>query len=374
MQGASVSDISDRKADHVRLAIATGSEGAGHGFDAIALVHEALPELDLTAIDSGATFLGRRLDLPLCIASMTGGHRDGMTINGALARVAARHGLAMGVGSQRAALADPTLRDTYAVTRREAPSAFLMANVGAPQLVAQGGRPALTTDEVATLVEMIEADALIVHLNPLQELIQPGGDRDARGWLAAIARLASELSVPVVVKETGGGVSEGTARRLVHAGASAIDVGGRGGTSFAAIEAARAGEAGDARAAALGTTFETWGIPTAASIVLASRAGVPIIGTGGIRSGLDAAKAIALGATLVGVGRPLLQAVVAGGEAAADRWVEGFAESLRAAQFLTGSPDLSTLGRSGVILGAELRAWLSPDRSSGPGAQSWTGP
>ena len=362
-----MSDISDRKADHVRLAVASGSDGSAAGFAEVSLVHEALPELDLADIDSGVTFLGRRLALPLCIASMTGGHPEGTTINGTLARIAARCGLAMGVGSQRAALVDPSLRETYAVARREAPSAFLMANVGAPQLVAQGGQAGLTTDDVRALVDMIEADALVVHLNPLQELIQPAGDRDARGWLGAIARLARELPVPVVVKETGGGVSERTARHIVEAGASAIDVGGRGGTSFAAIETARAREAGDERAAELGATFGSWGIPTTVSIILAARAGLPVIGTGGIRSGLDAARAIALGASLVGVGRPLLQAVIDGGEAAADRWVATFADGLRAAQFLTGSPDLATLGRSGVVLGPEIRSWLAALPSSASG-------
>lgn len=354
-----MSDISDRKADHVRLALAADPAAAAAGFAGVSLVHEALPELDLADIDSGVTFLGRRFELPLCIAAMTGGHAQGAAINATLARVAARRGLPMGVGSQRAALLDPSLRDTYSVARREAPTAYLMANVGAPQLVAQGSQPPLSTDEVRALVEMIEADALVVHLNPLQELIQPAGDRDARGWLDAIGRLARELAVPVVVKETGGGVSERTARRIVDAGASAIDVGGRGGTSFAAIETARAREAGDGSAAELGTTFGGWGIPTTVSIVLAARAGVPVIGTGGIRSGLDAARAIALGATLVGVGRPLLETVLDGGEAAADRWVDTFADALRAAQFLTGASDIAAIGDSGVVLGPEIRAWLA---------------
>ena len=280
-------------------------------------------------------------------------------INAALARAAARHGLAMGVGSQRAALVEPALRDSYAVTRREAPTAFLMANVGAPQLVDQGTTPALGVDDVRALIDMIEADALVIHLNPLQELIQPAGDRDARGWLEAIGRLAAALPVPVVVKETGGGVSERTARRLVEAGAAAIDVGGRGGTSFAAIEAARAREAGDERSAALGDALGRWGIPTTVSIVLAGGPGSRSIGTGGIRSGLDAAKAIALGASLVGVGRPLLQAVLDGGDEAADGWVQAFGDGLRAAMFLTGSPDLAALRQRDVVVGAATRSWLT---------------
>jgi isopentenyl-diphosphate delta-isomerase len=352
-----VGGIAGRKADHVRLALASPEPGGSPGFADVALVHDALPELDRAAVDPSTTFLGRRLELPLLIASMTGGHDDAVRINGGLAALAQRHGLAMGVGSQRAALVDRDLRASYTVARARAPSAMLLANVGAPQLVTQGERPALTTAEVLDLVEMIEADALVVHLNPLQELIQPGGDRDARGWLEAIERLAADLAVPVIAKETGGGIAEATARRIAATGAAAIDVGGRGGTSFAAIEAERARELGDERAAALGDALAEWGIPTPASIVLAGRAGLPVVATGGIRSGIDAAKAIALGATLVGVARPLLQAVLEGDDAA-DRWVERFADELGAALFLTGSPDVATLRGRPVILGPATLAWL----------------
>jgi len=358
MQEATTGTISDRKSDHVRLAVASDPTADGPGFADVALVHEALPELDLSEIDPSLTFLQRRLDLPLCIASMTGGYPGGTRINGALARVAQRRGLAMGVGSQRAALVDPSLRDSYSGIRREAPRAFLMANIGAPQLVTQGEQTGLSVKDVRDLVEMIEADALVVHLNPLQELIQPAGDRQGRGWLDAIARLVADSTVPVVVKETGGGISERTARRIAGVGVAAIDVGGRGGTSFAAIEAGRAREAGDDRSAALGEALGGWGIPTTVSIVIAARAGLPVIGTGGVRSGVDAAKAIALGASLVGVGRPLLQAVVEGGEAAAEAWVDRFADGLAAAMFLTGAGDPAALGRSGVIIGSSTRSWL----------------
>ena len=354
-----MSGIADRKADHVRLALALPGSADAPGFDDVALVHDALPEIDLGAVDPGATFLGRRLALPLVVASMTGGHPDAARLNAGLARLAERHGLAMGLGSQRAALVDPGLRSTYSAAREAAPTAFLLANVGAPQLVAQGDRPGLTTAEVETLVEMVAADALIVHLNALQELVQPAGDRDARGWLEAIRRLAGELSVPVVVKETGGGISAEVAVRIAATGAAAIDVGGRGGTSFAAIEAARAREAGDEPAAALGAAFAAWGIPTPASVVLAARAGLPVIATGGVRSGLDAAKAIALGASLVGIARPMLEAVVAGDEVA-DARVEQVAAELRGAMFLTGSPDLAALAGRPVVLGPATRAWLEP--------------
>lgn len=359
-----MADISDRKADHVRLA-ATDREAAGPptsqpgaGFADVRLVHVALPELDLAHVDPSAEFLGRRLSLPLCIASMTGGHAVGATINAVLARAAERHGLAMGVGSQRAALRDPSLRDSYSIARREAPGALLLANVGAPQLVTQDGQPPLTPADVLALAEMIEADAVVVHLNALQEIIQPEGDRNAEGWTDAIGRLVARLPIPVVAKETGGGISAVVARRLAQAGVAAIDVGGRGGTSFARIEGARAAEHGDPRGVALGEALAGWGIPTAASVVLASVAGVPIVATGGVRTGVDAAKAVALGATLVGVARPLLQAALDGGDMALDAWIEQFRHELVAAQFLTASPTLADLATAPRVIGGEMRRWL----------------
>jgi isopentenyl-diphosphate delta-isomerase len=330
-------EIVGRKADHMRLAtVEAALARGGPGFDDVAFVHDALPEVDFDRLDPSVGFLGRRLSLPLVIASMTGGHPDGGRVNGALARAAERHGLAMGVGSQRAALREPALADTYTIARREAPAAFLMANVGAPQLVAQGDAAPLSIDDVKRLAEMISADAVIVHLNALQELIMPEGDRRAFGWLAAIERLAAALPLPVVAKETGGGVSEPVARRLAEAGVAAIDVGGRGGTSFAAIEGLRATEQGDRRGSGLAERFAD----------------------GGIRSGLDAARAIALGATAVGVARPLLQAFLDGGDDALDAWVAGFREELLATQFLTGSATIADLAQARVVVSGATGQWL----------------
>lgn len=351
--------IVGRKADHMRLATADAALApSGPGFGDVAFVHAALPEVDFDRLDPSVTFLGRRLALPLVIASMTGGHPDGGRVNGTLARAAERHGLAMGVGSQRAALREPALAETYGIARREAPGAFLMANVGAAQLVAQGDAVPLTIDEVRRLAEMIEANAIIVHLNALQELIMPEGDRRAFGWLAAIERLVAAQPLPVVAKETGGGVSEGVARRLAEAGVAAIDVGGRGGTSFAAIEGLRATEQGDRRGSELAARFADWGIPTAASVTLAARAGLPIVATGGIRSGLDAARAIALGATAVGVARPFLRAVLDGGDEAVDAWLARFREELLATMFLTGSATIDDLRRVPVVITGTTAEWL----------------
>lgn len=360
-------EIQARKADHLRMAAHSDvSSRRSAGFDDVHLLHSALPEVDHDSIDTSLELFGRRLRLPLIIAAMTGGHAEGGRVNAILARAAERHGIGMGVGSQRAAAVDRSLHETYAVTRREAPSALLIANIGAPQLVAQGGSEAIGTDEVIDLADGIGADAIAVHLNPLQELVQTEGERDARGQLAAIRRLVDASARPVIAKETGGGVSDTAADRLVAAGVAAIDVGGVGGTSFAAVEALRAAERGDERGVRLGGLLRDWGIPTAVSIVLASRSGVPVIATGGIRSGLDAARSIALGGTAVGVARPLLQAALEGGEAAVSAWVEGFADELRAALFLTGSPDLAALRRRPPVIVGDTGQWLRQLAPPGP--------
>jgi len=364
----SVSDeIQARKAEHLRTAAeADVASRRSPGFEDVHLVHDALPEIDLDAIETSVELLGARLRLPLVIAAMTGGHAEGGRVNGILARAAERHGIAMGVGSQRAALVDPRVRDTYAITREQAPSAFLIANIGATQLVAQGDQPAVTVGQAEDLVATIGANALAVHLNPLQELVQTEGERQMGGQQAAIARLVRGSGVPVIAKETGGGVSEAVARRLAGAGVAAIDVGGVGGTSFAAIEALRAEERGDVRGVLLGALLRDWGIPTVASVSLAGRAGLPIIATGGIRSGLDAAKAIAMGATAVGVARPLLHAALEGGETAIDAWIDRFATELTAAMFLTGSADIGALSRQQPVVVGATAAWLAKGGTNDP--------
>jgi isopentenyl-diphosphate delta-isomerase len=329
----------------------------GPGWADIHLVHQALPAADLSAIDLSTEFLGHTLRAPLAIAAMTGGHRGAGEVNARLARAAERFGLAMGLGSQRAALRNPGLARTYAVARDVAPHAFLIANVGAAQLVPQDSGPPLTPLQLSGAVAMIGANALAIHLNFLEETVQPEGDRRVTGLREAIAGAIASLRVPVIAKETGAGISQRTALELRGLGFRAIDLGGVGGTSFAAIETARAAAQGDFRRATLGKVYADWGIPTAVSIVAAGAAGLPLVATGGVRSGLDAAKAIALGASLVGVGRPLLSAALKG-DAAVEAWVAQFLEELRVAIFLSGGRCVTDLRSAPRVVLGDTRRWI----------------
>jgi isopentenyl-diphosphate delta-isomerase len=308
-------------------------------------------------VDLSTSFLGKRLALPLVISGMTGGHGRALAVNELLARVAERTGIAIGVGSQRAAIRDPMLAPTYSIVRETAPHAFVIANVGISQLVEQDREAALGAKDIATIVAMVKANALAIHLNYLEESVQPEGQTRARGATLAIRGLARRSRVPIIAKETGAGITREVALRLRRAGVKAIDVGGVGGTSFAAIEGLRAAAHGDAARMSLGERFRDWGVPTSVAVLGASAAGLPVIATGGVRSGLDAAKAIALGASLVGVGRPLLQAALRG-EDAVLRWVDGFALELRTAIFLSGGRRVADLRRTPAVFTGETHAWL----------------
>jgi isopentenyl-diphosphate delta-isomerase len=347
--------IGDRKTDHLTLC-ATGDVGfrqASTLLENVRLVHDALPDLDHAAIDTSLTMLGKRLRAPICIAAMTGGTEEAGRINRELASLAEEHRIAFGLGSQRAMHVRTGTAGTYRV-RDVAPTTLVLGNVGVVQA------KQMSSDEVAALVGDVGADALCIHLNPAMELVQPGGDRDFSGGLDTIARLVSALSVPVVVKETGCGISPRVAARLLEVGVRHIDVSGAGGTSWVGVETKRADEQGDVRARALGEALWDWGIPTAASVALLAPLGLEtLIATGGIKSGLDVAKSIALGATAGGIARPMLRALHEGGRAGATAFLEGVLAELRAAMLLTGSKDLASLRATPRVVVGELGLWLA---------------
>ena len=330
---------SSRKLDHLRICLEEDIESGLTGFDEIRLVHNALPSSDMDALDLSLEFLGHHLRSPLFISAMTGGHPETKEVNRILALAAQKHQLGLGVGSQRAAIENPSLADTFSIVRETAPDAFIVGNLGIVQLRDHG----IAWAEAA--VEMIEADALAIHLNFLQEAIQPEGDHNATGCFEALRELCSELSVPVIVKETGCGISEETAHLCFEAGVSCIDVGGYGGSSWAAIESFRAGsgEAGrNKRLSDLGLLFRNWGIPTAVSVNEAVRSGGPVIASGGIRTGIDIAKALALGAQLGGMALPLLKPACEGIDALSEK-IEMIEQELLIALFLTGHSKVSEL-------------------------------
>lgn len=353
-------EVKKRKAEHVQVALAhdIAAPQAASWAD-IRLIHQALPEVNLDEVDTSTVYLGKRLSHPVFISSLTGGHPDVAVINERLAVIAQEYGLAMGVGSQRAALVTPALAETYSVTRANAPDAFLIANIGAPQLIAQAGKLPFTVDDARAAVRMIGADALAVHLNFLQEAAQPEGDRKAKGALAGLRGIVDGVEVPVIAKETGAGISFEQASRLTALGVAAIDVGGAGGSSMAAMEAQRSQERGDQRAGAIGALYRDWGVPTPISVVETRVAapGLPITATGGVRSGLDAARALALGATLVGMGFPFLKAA-AQSEAAVREFIEQFLLELRVAMQLSGAPAVDALRRVPVVVSGATREWL----------------
>ncbi|WP_412768534.1 type 2 isopentenyl-diphosphate Delta-isomerase [Leptolyngbya sp. KIOST-1] len=332
-----------RKADHLRICL----EGPVQctqvttGLEHYRFTHCCLPELDWQDIDISTTFLGHRLGAPLLISSMTGGTDAAHQINRRLAIAAQRYGLAMGVGSQRVGVENPALMETFAV-RSLAPDILLLANLGAVQLNYGYG-----LDQCRRVVDQLEANALILHLNPLQEAVQTGGDTNFKGLLKKIEPLCAALPVPVIAKEVGNGISAPMVQRLIDAGVAAVDVAGAGGTSWARVESERASDAHQRR---LGQTFGEWGLPTADCIVQARRVApaLPLIASGGLRHGLDVAKAIALGADLAGLAMPFLRAASDSEEAIAALAAVLIAE-LKTVLFCTGQSHLAGLRQSGVL-------------------------
>ena len=311
-----MTEILKRKGDHIDLVLKQRLEAAGQAspWDEVLLTHNALPEKDLARFDLSTEFLGKRLELPFLISSMTGGPIKAEKINAHLAEAAQELGIAMGVGSQRIALLSAGSRGLTNQLRSLAPDVPLYANLGAAQL-----RDDFSLAEIQRAIDMIDADALIIHLNCLQELMQEDGDTDWRGLLAAIETVCACLDVPVIAKEVGMGISAWTAIRLVNVGVAAIDVAGKGGTNFIEVEA---GRAVDPRLRALGEIFKDWGIatPDAVKAIRAELPDIPLIASGGIRHGLDAAKAIKIGANVIAQAGPVLQAATESTQAVLDHF------------------------------------------------------
>ncbi|MBU6428898.1 MAG: type 2 isopentenyl-diphosphate Delta-isomerase [Cyanobacteria bacterium REEB65] len=335
-----MTDITQRKRDHLDLCLTQNmAMDFGAGFDAYRFGHNALPELALADISLETTFLGKAIGAPILLSCMTGGPQQGETINRNLAAAAQHLRLPVGLGSQRVAFVDPSARQSFAVARQAAPDVLLIGNLGAVQL--NYGFTAATCEEA---VRSIGADALYLHLNSLQEAIQPEGDTNFRGLLAKISSVCQAVDFPVLIKEVGCGIAPEVAVRLANAGVAAIDVAGAGGTSWSRIEAHRST---DPTRRTLGEVFANWGIPTAACVVgcRAALPEIPLIASGGIRTGLDAAKAIALGADLVGLAMPLLKPATQSA-AAVIATLEQFMAELRTAMFLLGIASISSLRRS----------------------------
>ena len=331
-----VAPIDQRKADHIKINLEMDVRSAlSTGLENYHFIHEALPELDLEQVDTSLSLFGKRLAAPILISSMTGGTTDAETINLRLAEAAQELGVAMGVGSQRAAIEHPEQAKTFQV-RRVAPDILLLANLGAVQLNYGYG-----IDQCRQAVEMIKADALILHLNPLQEAVQDAGDTDFSTLSRKIKEICTKLDVPVIAKEVGWGISEGTAKRLTDCGVAAIDVAGAGGTSWSQVEMHRAP---DEFTRQLAATFVGWGIPTAESILNVKKAApeMTILASGGIKDGLDVAKCLALGATLGGMAGPFLRAAAVSTKSVI-QMMELTKRQIQVTMFATGAKTLEDL-------------------------------
>jgi isopentenyl-diphosphate Delta-isomerase len=337
-----VAPIDQRKSDHIRINLEEDVRSAlTTGLERYHFVHEALPELDLEAVDTSLNLFGKKLMAPILVSSMTGGTAEAGEINRRLAEAAQAAGAAMGVGSQRAALEHPEQLPTFTITRKVAPDILLFANLGAVQL-----NYAYGPDECRRAVDMLQADALILHLNPLQEAVQAGGDTNFAGLAKKIEDICKKLETPVIAKEVGWGISVRTARLLADCGVAAIDVAGAGGTSWSQVEMHRAP---DASTRQLAGTFVGWGIPTADSIMNVRTAvpGMTVFASGGLKDGLDIAKCLALGASLGGMAGQFLKAAAVS-SAEVVQLMDLVRQQIRVTMFAAGAGNLAALGKNGI--------------------------
>ncbi|MCS7130539.1 MAG: type 2 isopentenyl-diphosphate Delta-isomerase [Archaeoglobaceae archaeon] len=335
-----------RKLDHIKICLTEEVETGYTGLEDVMLIHHAIPEIDFSEIDTSTHFGKKKLSFPFLIASMTGGHEETEKLNENLAIAVEETGIGMGVGSQRAGLENERVIKTFSIVRERAPKAFIYANIGAPQIIND-------LEIVDKVIEMIDADAIAIHLNYLQEAIQNEGDKNARGCLEAIEEVCKSVRVPVIVKETGAGISKEVAIKLKDLGVFAIDVGGKGGTSFSMVEAYRSE---DEILKDVGFDFADWGIPTAFSIIDCCNV-LPTIATGGIRNGLDVAKSLALGAKIASSALPFLAPANISANAVKNK-IQRFMRGLKTAMFLTNCRRVEELKIKPLFVTGKLLEWL----------------
>lgn len=343
-----MSEITNRKSEHIDIALNTDvSMQRSANFERYQFMHQALPELDLAEISTHTKFLGNPIDAPLLISSMTGGNERAEQINRNLAEAAQTLHLPMAVGSERIILEHPEAMASFAVVREVAPDIPIYGNLGAVQL-----NYGIGPEDVKKIVDLVRGNGIFLHLNPLQEAIQSGGNTNFRGLLDKIGQLAAQVDFPIIAKEVGCGISQTVALALAERGIAAIDVSGAGGTSWARIESLRTD---DSEIRRLGEVFCNWGLPTVQSLELcrATLPGMPLIASGGIRSGLDVAKALALGADIAAFAMPLL-APAARSSAEVVHFLHQIETELRMTMFLIGVPDIPTLRKSRHLLKTDM--------------------
>jgi isopentenyl-diphosphate Delta-isomerase len=348
--------IGERKADHIEVSLKENVQAlkATTGFEDVNLMHKALPELEREKIDLSTTVFGYKFSAPFFVGAMTGGTQKATKINAAIAEAVEELHLGMGVGSQRIAIDNPKVEHSFSVVREKAPTACIIANIGGPQLVSKYG-----VKEAKRAVDMIKANALAVHLNSLQEAVQPEGDTNYANLFQNICKLAQELPVPIIVKETGAGIAAEEAAMLEASGVAGIDVAGAGGTSWAAVEYYRAKARNDDVSQRLGETFWDWGIPTAVSLVeTVKSARLPVIASGGIRTGIDVTKSLALGASLASATFPFLEPATKGSEDV-KKALQYLIGEVRNTMFLVGASSVQKLQNIPVIVTGKTAQWLT---------------
>jgi isopentenyl-diphosphate Delta-isomerase len=350
-----VEQIKRRKREGIEIPLTENVQGKKNStyLEYVKLFHNALPEIDYDEIDLSTQFLNKSFSAPLIIDSMTGGTDEAFLINKRLGQIAEKYGLGMGLGSQRAGLKSEKLIESYSIARNVAPNAFLIANIGGAQL-----SDGLSTVDVIKIIKMIDADALAIHLNPLQELIQPEGEPRFKGILQRISNLVQDIEIPIIVKEVGSGISADVALRLEKSGVRSINVAGSGGTSWAGIEKIRADQHNEYIKSRLGELFWDWGIPTALSILLVSRSvKIPIIASGGLRNGLEIAKCMILGSNLCAMAFPFLKRA-AQSEEELEKFTQLILSEIRSTMFLLGTKDIGSLKNTRYILIDKLASVL----------------